>query len=40
MSVFQAGTTQWDERFEEFGVLVDFLEESEGCAADVFVGVL
>ena len=38
--VLQAGAAGGDEGFEEFGVLGDFLEEAEGCAADVFVGVL
>ena len=38
--VLQAGAASGDERFEEFGVFGDFLEEAEGCAADVLVGVL
>lgn len=40
MTMFEAGAACGDEGFEEFGVLGDFLEKAESCAADVFIGVL
>jgi hypothetical protein len=40
VTVFEAGAADWDERFEEFGVFGYFLEEAEGCAADIFVWML
>lgn len=38
--VFEAGAADWDKGFEEFCIFGDFLEETKGCAADIFVWVL
>ena len=40
MTMFQAGAADRDQRFEEFSIFRDFLEETEGCAADIFVWML
>ena len=40
MAVFEAGAAERDERFEEFCVPGDFLEEAQGCAPDIFIKVL
>lgn len=40
VTVLETGAAGWDERLEKFGVLGDFLEESKGCTANVFVWVL
>ena len=40
MAMFEALATSWDEGFEQFGVLGDFLEETKTCAANVFVWML
>ena len=40
VSVLEAGAAGGDERLEELGVTGDLLEEAEGRAADVFIGVL
>lgn len=40
VSVFEACAAGGDEGFEEFGILRDLLEETEGCTTDVFVWML
>jgi hypothetical protein len=40
MTVFEVSAESGDERLEEFDVFGKFLEEAEGCAADIFVWVL
>lgn len=40
VAVFEAAAADWDERLEEFGVLGYFLEEEEGCTANIFIGAL
>jgi len=40
VAVFEAGAAERDERFEEFCIPGDFLEEAQGCAPDIFIRVL
>jgi hypothetical protein len=40
VTMLKTGTAGWDKRFEQFGVLGNFLEEPEGGATDIFVWVL
>jgi hypothetical protein len=40
VTVLEARTAGWNEGFEELCIFCDFLEETEGCATDVLVGVL
>ena len=40
MSVFKAGTTRWNERFQEFRVLGDFLEETKCSTSNILVWML
>ena len=40
VTVFEAGSADGDEGFEDLYVFGDLLQESKGCTADVFVRVL
>ena len=40
MSVFEAGTANWDKGFEKFCIFRNFLKKAKSCTTDIFVWVL